>query len=143
MGAKQESKLAKCGRCKTLFVRAHSHVCERCVGAEDSDFIRIRDVVAERPYLGPEELAEKASVPVACVLRMMDQDLLAAQGDEALCGRCGAPAINVTQRLCTGCLYDLDRELSVELNAIRMKLPQSLRGVAHHVHAMLSSKRRG
>ena len=143
MGAKQESKLAKCGRCKTLFVRAHSHVCERCVDAEDSDFIRIRDVVVEQPHLGLEELAEEANVQVTTVLRMMHQDLLAAGADKALCGRCGAPALNLTQRLCTGCMFDLDRELSVELNAIRMKLPRSLRGVAHHVHAMLSSKRRG
>jgi len=145
MRQKPEPKLAKCGRCKTLYVRTHSHVCSRCLDAEDSDFLRIRDVLVEHPTLNlaPEELADAANVTIACILRMLDQDMLAAEGDEEiLCGKCGAPAISVVQRLCTACMFDLDRQLSMELSVARLNRPDPLNGVAHHVHQMLDAKRR-
>ena len=40
-------------------------------------------------------------------------------------------------------MFDLDRQLSIEMNEVRKNRPEPLKGVAHHVHDMLSFKRRG
>jgi ribosomal protein L37E len=91
-------------------------------------------------------VAERAQVTLACVFRMLDEGLIAdANNHEGVtCGRCGSPAIGPRQRLCTTCLYDLDRQLSLELNQARLaKKALEMKGTAHHVHDALAAKRRG
>ncbi len=112
---------------------------------EESDFVRIRDVLAEDPKLTAEEVASRAQVTVACVLRMLDEGLIASRREDAdaQCGRCGAPALSARQRLCASCLVDLDKQLSMELNEARLlKKQREMKATAHHVHEALSAKRR-
>lgn len=145
MSAQPEPELAHCARCRRLYVRLKAHVCEGCYDLEESDYMRIRDVLAEDPRLTAEQVAERAQVTVACVLRMLDEGLIASRidDDEAKCGRCGADAISARQRLCTACLLDLDRQLTLELNQARLvKKQRELKATAHHVHESLSQKRR-
>lgn len=145
MSAQPEPELAHCARCRRLYVRLKAHVCEQCFDMEEADFMRIRDVLAEDPRLTADEVASRAQVTVACVLRMLDEGLIANRqaDDDAVCGRCGAAAISARQRLCTACLLDLDRQLTFELNQAQLlKKQRDLKATAHYVHELLSSKRR-
>jgi len=144
MPERPEPELGHCARCRRLYVRTTWTVCGKCVDMEASDFARIREVLEAQPHLGVEELADRAQVTAACVLRMLDEGLIASQADDdaAVCGRCGAPAISATKRLCTGCALDLDRQLALELNqAALAKRSRVLKATAHHVHEVLSEKR--
>jgi hypothetical protein len=140
-----EPQLAHCARCRRLYVRLTSHVCEKCFDLEESDFSRIRDEIEKDPNLSVDEVAQRAQVTVACVFRMLDEGLIAGthDGEDVTCGRCGSPAIGPRQRLCMECLYDLDRQLSLELNQARLaKKAREMKGTAHFVHDALEAKRR-
>ncbi len=140
----EEPELAHCARCKRLYVRLQSNVCESCRTVEAADFARIREELARTPELTADELAERANVPVACVLRMLDEGLIASAGNgDQTCGRCGAPAIGPKQRLCTGCLLQLDRQITQELNEAQMhKRARVMKGKAHGLLTLLRRRRR-
>jgi transcriptional regulator with XRE-family HTH domain len=113
---------------------------------EESDFSRIKDAIEQDPNLSAEEVAERANVTVACVFRMLDEGLIASSNtvEDVACGRCGSPAIGPRQRLCTACLLDLDRALTIELNQARLlKKAREMKGTPHHVHEAMQAKRRG
>jgi len=139
-----EPELAHCARCKRLYIRMRWNVCESCRTMEEADFSRIREELSRASELTAEELAVRANVPVACVLRMLDEGLIASSGDDdQTCGRCGAPAIGPKQRLCTACLMDLDRQITHELNEAQLrKREQTMKGKAQGVLSLLRAKRR-
>lgn len=141
---RDEPELAHCARCKRLYIRMQWNVCESCRTVEEADFARIREELSRTPELTADELAERANVPVACVLRMLDEGLIASsRDDDQTCGRCGAPAIGPRQRLCTGCLLDLDRQITLELSEAQIrKREQVMKGKAQGVLSLLRSKRR-
>lgn len=114
--------LAKCVRCDKMFNKLSSPVCVDCQKEEDADFERIRDVLAENPDLNAEGVAELSGVDMECVLRMLDQGLISniSLGEAVKCGRCGAPAISVTKRLCQSCLEKLNREMANAQKSIKM-----------------------
>ncbi len=145
MSQADETQLAHCARCRRLYVRVRSHVCEKCYDMEESDFSRIKDVIEQDANLTAEEVAERANVTVACVFRMLDEGLIASAntGEDVTCGRCGSPAIGPRQKLCTMCLLDLDRELTIELNQARLlRKARDMKGTPHHVHEAMEAKRR-
>ncbi len=144
MSVQQEPKLASCPRCRAIFVRTDWSVCQKCIHAEEADFSLMRDALSENPNLAPERLAMTACVTLACVLRMLDDEQLSNDNPESApeCKQCGAPALNNGQGLCLGCVLDLDRRLGQELDTARANKKPPIRGVARHVHEMLSSKRR-
>ena len=144
MPISQEPKLSNCPRCRAVFVRLDSSVCCKCIHAEDTDFSLIRDALAENPALAPEELAYTAGVTFAGVLRMLDEEHLASESPDngAICGQCGDPAISNAKRLCVRCLLDLDRRLGEELKLAQQNKKLPPRGVARHVHASFTAKRR-
>ena len=113
--------LAKCPRCDQLFQKIRSLVCPRCQDDEDADHERIRDVLCYEPSLTAEEVAEVAGVERACVLRMLDEGLItsAALADPPACGRCGAPAISPSKRVCQSCLLKLNFEFADAVRRIR------------------------
>jgi hypothetical protein len=111
---------------------------------EESDFARIKDIIEQDPNLSAEELAERANVTVACVFRMLDEGLIANShdDDDFTCGRCGSPAIGPRQRLCMSCLMELDRELSLELNQVRLRnKANEMKGTAQNIRDAMEEKR--
>lgn len=138
-------KLAKCARCKALYVRVRSKVCDRCQEDEEADYRRVREVLERIDHLNAEELAEEAEVSVACVLRLLDDGLLVhdSLNTPVACGRCGAQAISRTKRLCHRCLLELDAKFSEELRTTRQSVVPKKRSTANQVHQTLSLKRRG
>lgn len=105
--------LTKCPRCETLFDKTSSPLCRGCIDEEEKDYELIRSTIDENPDLNAEGVAEVSGVDLKCVMRMLDTGKIAAIriGEKVECGRCGAPAISVSQRLCQSCLNKLNREM--------------------------------
>ena len=114
--------LSKCVRCAKLFNKIKTPVCMRCIPDEDRDFQTVRDTLADHPDLNAEAVAELSGVSLDCVLRMLDSGLIAnvALGGSAKCGRCGAPAISATKKLCQPCVEKLNQEVAKTRQGIKL-----------------------
>ena len=106
--------LATCLRCNKMFNKVQSSVCLSCQPDEDADHERVREVLDEEMDLKPDELAEKAGVDIAVVRRMVQDGLVVQVSalEPPVCGKCGAPAISHSKKLCQGCLDKLNAEVS-------------------------------
>ena len=139
--------LSTCPRCKSLFDKIRSAVCPKCTPDEEADYEKVHTVLREQSeQLNCVELAEAAGVSEECVLRMIDDNVISSSmmNLEATCGRCGAPAISPSKRLCEKCLGELNLQMAAEkrkLNQPMQKDPQQ-REAGHGVHQSLDEKRR-
>lgn len=114
--------LSKCPRCEELFDKTTNLVCTECVEDEERDHEIVRDLLAQQGELNAEGVAELSGVDIKCVLRMLDTGKVASitLGEEATCGRCGAPAISATKRLCEPCLEKLNTEMNKNRRSIQI-----------------------
>lgn len=119
-----ELKLSKCARCNKLYNKILSDVCIFCQPDEDQDFIRIREVLTQAQGYNALQVAQEAGVTIDCVIRMLREGRISnvAHNEEATCGRCGAPAISKTKRLCRRCLTELDRECAHAMMEMRQRI---------------------
>ncbi len=138
--------LATCARCKKMFNKVRSPVCPKCVPAEDEDMEKVRKVLNEEEGLGAEAVAEKAEVDIRVVLRMVEQGLVqdVSLSGSFSCGRCGAPAISPTKRLCQACLSKLEQEVAQMKASIKLqqKPNANVGNLKDSVHASVEHKRR-
>lgn len=114
--------LASCGRCGKMFNKATANVCASCVEAEESDYEKIRDVIAQNETMNAEQVAEAADVDIAVVRRIIGEGRVAMVnlGEAPKCGKCGAPAISITKKLCQACLERLNAEVSKAQSQIKL-----------------------
>ena len=104
--------LSSCVRCKKIFNKTDVPVCADCLPAEEADRKKVEEVVAGDGSLTVEQVSKMAEVDVAVVSRMMKEGAVAAvTAGSVSCGRCGAPAISATKRLCQNCLDKLNAEV--------------------------------
>lgn len=115
--------LVICPRCKKLFDKGVSRVCSKCQPAEDADYQKIRVVLDRSPRLNAEAAAAEADVTVACVMRMLDEGMIANANltENVKCGRCGGAAISLTKKLCQACLEKLNTEVAAAQSQIKLK----------------------
>jgi len=115
--------LVSCPRCKKLFDKGVALVCPKCQPAEEADYQKIREVLDRLPQLNAKTAAAEAGVTVACVMRMLDEGLIANVNltENVKCGRCGAPAISLSKRLCQACLDKLNVEVASAQSQIKRK----------------------
>lgn len=137
-------RLTKCVRCSRVFMRIASRVCPACQEDEDRDFDRIREVLDRRPGITPDELVKEAGVSLDCVMRLLEEGRLQAEnfGPPPKCGRCSAPAISHSLRLCPKCHAKLNQDCNEAIRDIRQQLntrrpPQSV----HRTHDAFEAKR--
>jgi hypothetical protein len=119
-------------------------VCPDCEPDEERDFNAVREVLQQSHDLNVEQVAEAAGVSTACVLRLVDEGRIssAVPGAVIPCGRCGAPAISASKKLCERCLMNLDRDFASALktlNSHRKLRPQSS---LNKTHDSFAGKRR-
>jgi len=115
--------LASCPRCKKMFNKSNTQVCSACQADEKADQDKVRAVLDENPNLNAEALAERASVSLGVVERMMADGSLAILNlteNQPKCGRCGAPAISMSKRLCQACLEKLNAEVAEMQRKVRL-----------------------
>lgn len=113
--------LTKCERCGALFNLVKTPICPDCIPEEDDDRDKVRDLLETEPHLNAERLAEEAEVDVKVVLRMVREGLITDvnPGNAVSCGRCGAPAISMSKKLCQSCLEKLDAQVASAAAKIR------------------------
>ena len=114
--------LTTCPRCKKLFDKTCAAVCVHCQSAEDADFDKIRGLLDQTPNLNAEQVAEEAQVSLECVLRMLEEGLIASVSlmEQVKCGRCGAPAISMSKKLCQACLEELNAKVAQAQGKIKI-----------------------
>lgn len=136
--------LAKCARCEKMFDKTTSVVCPKCQPSEDADYDKIRRVLDASPNLNAEQVSEAAEVQLAVVLRMLDEGFLAnATIGQIKCGRCGAPAISASKKLCQACLEKLNAQVATA--QAKIKLPEKKPAEVNeysNVRKLLEEKRR-
>ncbi len=106
--------LARCARCEKLFEKTALPVCLNCMPAEEGDYEKIRECLKDHPEMTVEFISETTGVTLSCVMRMLEQGLIVNEKTVGIsrCGRCGAPAISATKKLCNGCLEEMNREVA-------------------------------
>ena len=138
--------LAKCVRCNNLFDKVKNPVCPACMPEEESDYEKVRAVIDEHPDLSSEAVAELSDVSLALVMRMLDQGMVtntSLLGGSAKCGRCGAPAISASKKLCHGCLEKLNQNVMRQKQKVAMTQSKEVEiGGASSVRQLLDEKRR-
>lgn len=121
-------------------------VCPACQEDEQTDFDLVRDTLNDHPEMNSEQISEISGVAVDCILRMVDTGSLSSINFEhsIKCGRCGAPAIGASKKLCQSCLDKLDKEVSKSRNSIelRKKKDAQVGEYSANMRAMLDAKRR-
>lgn len=139
-----DMKLDNCARCRRVFPRVQSPVCPDCQPMEDADYEKIRDVLDYDSEYSAEEVAEAAEVSIECVLRMLDAGMISSAvfGDEVRCGRCGAPAISRSKRLCRACVIKLDAEFTKAVSQTRLNKRAQEEAAAEKVREMVDAKRK-
>jgi len=87
-------------------------------------------------------------------LRMLDEGQIVSTSllDPVTCGRCGAPAISRTTRLCERCLMELNQKVMDSINKMRKELEaqkdviflrlSTARARAYKVRETFAAKRR-
>ncbi|MBX3177854.1 MAG: hypothetical protein KF886_10870 [Candidatus Hydrogenedentes bacterium] len=121
--------LASCARCNKMFSKLKSPVCLDCEAAEAADREKVLGVLELHSDLNPEQVAELADVDVSVVRRMVGEGVVAqlTPGERPICGRCGAPAISLSKKLCQACLDKLNTEVSraqSNIQLARRKAPE-------------------
>jgi ribosomal protein L37E len=97
-------------------------VCPVCESIEEEDYDKIRKSLEENPGQTAEDLAKTTGVDIACVLRLLSQGRIetTAANVGLKCGRCGAPAISLSKKLCEACLQKLNAQLALQQSKIKL-----------------------
>lgn len=138
--------LAKCVRCNNLFDKTQNAVCPQCIPEEEEDFEKIRECLIDHADLGPEAVAELSGVDLPVVLRMLEQGLVTSTAslESVVCGRCGAPAISPTKKLCHSCLEKLNQKIAQQRKEIEVTAKKTVEVGAYSssVRQAIEQKRR-
>jgi ribosomal protein L37E len=120
--------LASCQRCKNLYEKIRGPICPACEDLEEEDYELIRQALVDHPNSSAEKLAEVTGVTMDCVMRLLAQGRIeTTEANKGVkCGRCGAPAISVSKRLCESCLQKLNVELARQQGKIKLPKKKDL-----------------
>jgi hypothetical protein len=137
--------LAKCDRCGKLFAKTESGICPNCIPDEERDHEAVRTCLNEHPNLSAEAISELTGVAIKCVMRMIDQGLVTNSifTGAVKCGKCGAPAISASKKLCNACLEEMNRRVAKQRSEISKHASKVVK-VGEHVpiRETLDEKRR-
>lgn len=138
--------LASCVRCKKIFNKLNSSVCPACQPDEEQDFQKVREALEKSPELSIDDAAEAAGVGVAVITRMLKEGVLEnlAMSEAVTCGRCGAPAISASKRLCQNCLDRLNLDVAEAQQTLQTELREKTKSASTgmNVRRVLDEKRK-
>ena len=120
--------LAKCVRCNRMFNKVQAPVCPACQPDEEADYEKVREIVNREPDLDAAAVAEEANVDIEVVRRMLTEGQLVTVTQIAgiVCGRCGAPAISASKKLCQSCLEKLNMEVAKAQANIKLGMKKNV-----------------
>lgn len=105
-------------------------MCAKCVDDEEADYEAVRAYLEEHPSRSAAAVARATDVAESCVLRFVAEGRIknVTTREAIKCGRCGAPAISTSKRLCEGCLNKLNQQLAAEQASVRLPPKQDASG---------------
>ena len=105
--------LANCDRCKGIFDRVSGRLCPACIEQNEKDFQLVNEALREGSHQTVEQLAEKTGVSEKTILQFIKDKRIASDTDlgEVKCGKCGAPAISLSTRLCERCAGEMAKSI--------------------------------
>ncbi|MBX7257649.1 MAG: hypothetical protein K1Y02_14915 [Candidatus Hydrogenedentes bacterium] len=114
--------IAKCDRCGKIFDKVRSSICPACEPLEEDDYEIVRKALVEKPGQSAEDIAEQTGVGLDCVLRLLASGRIETTSANLgiKCGRCGAPAISISKKLCESCLQKLNAEIAIQQSKIKL-----------------------
>jgi hypothetical protein len=106
-----------------MFNKVQANVCPGCIEDEEADYEKIREIVSRNETLNVEQVSEAAGVEISVVRRIIGEGRVAqvSLGEVPKCGKCGAPAISITKKLCQACLERLNAEVSKAQSQIKLE----------------------
>ena len=142
--------LTTCPRCDKLFNKISSPCCPPCQEEEEKDYEIIRSSLEENPDINSEGIAELTGVKLEVIMRMLDDGRIAStallERSKITCGRCGAPAISASKRLCQKCLDTLNKEMAETRRSIQLDAKKKVQlgefGSGQTVRDAMDDKRR-
>ncbi len=137
--------LAKCDRCEKLFAKTDNPICPKCGPDEERDHEAVRTCLNDHPNLSAEAISEMTGVAIKCVMRMIDQGLVTNSifTGAVKCGKCGAPAISASKKLCNACLEEMNRRVAKQRGQLEQHAAKSVRVGEHTtVRQAIEEKRR-
>jgi hypothetical protein len=105
----------------------------------------VRECLSAQPDLAAEAIHEITGVSIACILRMIDQGVVTSNllTGTVKCGKCGAPAIGPSKRLCHACLDQMNQQVAKQRSALQQTQRKHVPiGEAARVHRTIEEKRR-
>lgn len=105
-----------------MFDKGKTAICPACLPVEEADYEKVRQGLQDHPEMNAEDLAASVGVDMKCIMRFLDDGRIETTAANAavVCGRCGAPAISISKRLCKSCLNRLDAELTTQVSQISL-----------------------
>lgn len=103
--------LANCDGCNKVFNKVTASLCPACIEQDEKDLQVVNEALREEPHQTIEQLSEKTGVSKRTILRLLKNQRIASDADlvEVKCGKCGAPAISLSVRLCGRCAAAMSR----------------------------------
>ncbi|HRK33900.1 MAG TPA: hypothetical protein PLJ47_04825 [Candidatus Hydrogenedentes bacterium] len=116
--------LKSCPTCKKLFHKFRADVCPACELLEEEYYERVREHISQHTKHTAEKVSEETAVPLEFILRLIRSGRVEVEGTSmATCGKCGAPAISSTKRLCQKCLGTLSLDFAKQTLEIAPAAP--------------------
>jgi len=115
--------LAGCPRCKKMFNKKQDQaVCDACSEIEEQEQDQVREYVSKHPDSSPAEVAESLKIDLEVVMRAVNSGRIAqvSNREAVRCGRCGAPAISLSKKLCETCLAELNAEFAKQRSDVKL-----------------------
>jgi transcriptional regulator with XRE-family HTH domain len=101
--------LANCEGCNEIFDKVTGPLCPECIEQDEADLKTVNEALREEANLTVAQLSEKTGVSKKTILRLLKDQRIASDASlaEIKCGKCGAPAISLSIRLCKRCAAEI------------------------------------
>lgn len=103
--------LANCEGCNKVFNKVTTSLCPACIEQEERDLKTINEALRDEPNQTVAQLSEKTGVNKKMILRLLKDQRIASEANlvDMKCGKCGAPAISLSVKLCKRCAAEISR----------------------------------
>ncbi|MFV0441498.1 MAG: hypothetical protein ACK5LV_09445 [Lachnospirales bacterium] len=104
---------ANCARCKRLFNRIHSPICDSCLKEEEKMYDIVYEFLVDNPNKTIQEIADETNVPEKIIIKFVrDGRFLGSVDFEAIkipCAKCGIDIL--TGMYCEDCQMEMKSNL--------------------------------
>jgi predicted amidophosphoribosyltransferase len=103
--------LANCEGCNKVFNKLTTPLCPACIEQEETDLKTVNEALRAEPNQTVAQLSEQTGVSKKTILRLLQDKRIASEANlvDMKCGKCGAPAVSLSVKLCKRCAAEMSR----------------------------------